>query len=442
MTDSLSLVNHAVDVASVFRELCELRSLHRALAREAVQPLTDTHLDRLAVFALLHDLGKCNRGFQARIDPKSRLRAGHIRETAALLYDDTLREGAVAALGLADMATWFVDPDTDMLHLLVAAISHHGEPAYTLDQLDAYDSEHARKLWRPDATYDPFAALAELGQAARETFPSAFEVEAEPLSLTEPLEHRFAGLLMLADWLGSHRDAFFPFHQEGSRIPWARRQAKKALAAVGLDVSGARGRLESLPSFSRIFDITADPKPLQVALADADLPPLIIAESDTGSGKTEAAILHFLALFAAGAVDGLYFALPTRVAARELYGRVLKAMNNVFGPDHPPVLLAVPGYARIDGEAADLLPDPAALWHEAEQMRRERAWSAERPKRYLAAPVAVGTIDQALLSVIQVPHAHLRAACLDRSLLVIDEVHSSDVYMRYLSRRLLARHLA
>ncbi len=42
----------------------------------------------------------------------------------------------------------------------------------------------------------------------------------------------------------------------------------------------------------------------------------------------------------------------------------------------------------------------------------------------------------------QVAHAHLRAICLDRSLLVVDEVHASDHYMTQLLKAVLRRHFA
>lgn len=441
--DRLSLSSHCVDVASVFRELCDLPAIRRNLGCEAGGTLTELDLDRLAVFALLHDIGKCNRGFQAKENPRAKRIAGHVREVAALFFNEELRMRMVAALGLEAMANWFVDPEIALCRMILAAVSHHGQPAFVWEVAGSLDVDRWSAFWRPAGSDDPFTAMAELGHAAREVFPRAFLEQPQALDPTPALEHRFAGLVMLADWLGSHREAFFPFHQKGSRIPWARQQAKKALATIGVHIEPARRRLANgLPSFGQVFNLQASPKPLQSALARADLPPLLIAESDTGSGKTEAALMHFLALFAAGEVDSLYFALPTRVAARELYGRVREAVQRVFGEHCPPVLLAVPGYAQVDGEPAHLLPAPQQLWHEADQARRERAWAAERPKRFLAAPVAVGTIDQALFSGIQVPHAHLRAACLDRSLLVVDEVHGSDSYMRYLCRRVLARHLA
>lgn len=437
----LSLADHCVDVASVFRALCDLPSIRRSLGDLLPGEGRDIALDRLAVMALLHDLGKCNVGFQAKRNPSATNTAGHARETAPLFFDEALSGKAGEALGLADMTPWFTEAD-GAGRLLLAAISHHGKPPFDWNSGDGNATRAPIRLWRPDGELDPFDGLRDLGMVARRAFPLAFCASATPMSASIELEHRFAGLVMLADWLGSHREAFFPFKHDGDRIAWSRQQARKALFAVGLDVSLARARIaKGLPRFGKVFDLAAEPRPLQATLTSADLPGLLIAESDTGSGKTEAAIMHFLALFAAGHVDGLYFALPTRVAARELYGRVLAAMKRVYGDDCPPVLLAVPGYTHIDGERVDALPSETHLYHEADQFHRERAWAAERPKRFLAAPIAVGTIDQALFSAIQVPHAHLRAACLDRSLLVIDEVHSSDVYMRYLSRKLLDRHL-
>ena len=60
----------------------------------------------------------------------------------------------------------------------------------------------------------------------------------------------------------------------------------------------------------------------------------------------------------------------------------------------------------------------------------------------IRAPIAVGTVDQALLGALQLKHAHLRHALLARSLLVVDEVHASDAYMTRLSEHLLRAHVA
>lgn len=248
---------------------------------------------------------------------------------------------------------------------------------------------------------------------------------------------------MLADWIASDVQ-FFPFEtpaHEG-RQEFARACARRALNAIGLSTPPERRAQGFEETFG--FAPTALQELLARRLPIDEASRLVLVKSDTGSGKTEAALAWFFRLYAAGKVDGLYFALPTRVAARELYGRLLRAVAAAFAPESrpAPVLLAAPGYVRIDGEPA--LPDPShTLWDDSSaDRRRERLWAAERPKRFLAAPIAVGTIDQALLSALQVKHSLLRSVCLDRHLLVVDEVHASDLYMGTVLEVLLEGHLA
>jgi CRISPR-associated endonuclease/helicase Cas3 len=69
-------------------------------------------------------------------------------------------------------------------------------------------------------------------------------------------------------------------------------------------------------------------------------------------------------------------------------------------------------------------------------------WAVAAPKRTFAAPIAIGTIDQALLSILRSRHAWMRAAFLSRHLLVVDEVHASDPYMAALTRGLIERQLS
>ena len=167
-------------------------------------------------------------------------------------------------------------------------------------------------------------------------------------------------------------------------------------------------------------------------------------EAETGSGKTEAALARFLVLLHAGLVEGLYFALPTRTAATQIHERVVAATKRAFPNEatRPPVVLAVPGYLRVDEAEGTRLPGFKVLWNDDRRERlRHRGWAAEHPKRYLSGAIVVGTIDQVLLSTLQVSHAHLRATALLRHLLVIDEVHASDAYMNRLLEDVLSRHL-
>lgn len=433
------LDDHCLDVAATFRQLCDLPLIARLGA------LTASQRDRLAVIAFLHDFGKCNRGFHAKIDPAARDTAGHVLEAVALLYDlQDLWPPQWATL-LNDIAGWF-DDEGQALQMLLASVAHHGRPVSENDYRHAGVDRVAKRWWTAASGYDPLAALDDLALAARNAYPAAFVSGTPPIDATPALQQRFAGLVMLADWIGSDTQ-FFPYRQSPAedRSALAQAAAQRALRSIGL----APPSLRHLKPFAEVFAF--QPTALQAALAEQIAPTedtrLLLAESDTGSGKTEAALAWYFRLYAAGKVDGLYFALPTRVAARELYGRVFKAIESAFDADHRPgpVLLAAPGYVQVDVQSVGaVLTDPqGTLWDDsARDRQREQLWSAERPKRFLAAPVAVGTLDQALLSALQVKHSLLRSVCLDRHLLVVDEVHASDPYMREVLRALLRGHLA
>jgi CRISPR-associated endonuclease/helicase Cas3 len=435
--------DHCLDVACVLRELLELPGFCRQLSC-----LDSAGRDRLAVMAFLHDLGKCNWGFQAKRDPNAKETAGHVLQAAALLFGDGGGSAAKPPLPtpftdlLQRLRGWFTGGDEMAAAMLLAAISHHGTPVSLNDLVAAQDRDLLR-WWSPHGGLDPMEGLATLAEAAESAFPEALLEGILPMDATPAFQQRFCGLLMLADWIASDTQ-FFPFRQSATedRLLLARAGARRALRAIGLSAPSKRTHRP----FAETFGFA--PSPLQRLLAEELAPGddarLVLVESETGSGKTEAALAWFLRLYAEGRVHGIYFALPTRVAARELYQRVLTAVQRTFPDqdDRPsPVLLAAPGYVKADGVPA--LPDPkSVLWEDdADRRLRERLWAAERPKRFLAAPIGVGTIDQALLSVLQVKHSLLRSVCLDRHLLVVDEVHASDPYMREILKALLRGHV-
>jgi len=76
----------------------------------------------------------------------------------------------------------------------------------------------------------------------------------------------------------------------------------------------------------------------------------------------------------------------------------------------------VPGYFRAGEHEGQALPGWRVRWDDdggADERRLLGRWAAENTKRYLAAMVAVGTVDQAMLAALQVKQAHLRSAALN-----------------------------
>ncbi len=446
MVTTHPLLDHMTDVAAVMDQLLRLRSVSRALESAAGRSLSEVDRARLVVLAFLHDIGKANAGFQVRYwrERTKRPAAWHVAECGHgpqgwALFNGCLHgaERILAGLPLDAMASW----GDAVRPLLYASISHHGRPVA---------DEATFSIWQPvrdggTCVYDPADAVAAMGVHVQARYPQAFVVQAPELPDAPAFIHLFAGLVQLADWLGSDtRPGFFPYTRPGEdRIATAPQRARHALRAVGLDVGDAAMRLAGTAcDFAQAFGIPS-PHPMQAAMADDHLGPVVILEAETGSGKTEAALWRFLHLWRAGQVDALYFALPTRVAASQLYDRVRDFVDRVWPEGAPVVVRALPGYAAADGETANALPGFHVLWSDTPgDSETERRWAAESPKRYLAATIAVGTVDQALLGALQIKHAHLRQAMLARSLLVVDEVHASDAYMTRLLEHLLRAHVA
>lgn len=438
-----SLVDHLADVGATFDALCACRAVRRALEAAAGRTLDDVDIARLTVLAFLHDIGKANAGFQAKRwtddeRPRSWLTAGHGAEAIALLEaaNDEAR-ALLTCLPIEAMAEWGDDATLDSL--LRASVAHHGRPINTAPDWRG----GARIHWMPQGGYDPGAQLAHIGVAVQAFAPEAFRTDGTPLPNSARFGHYFAGLVQLADWLGSDV-RHFPFSEAGEdRITTSRRLARAAVQALGLDAENYRRDLiVAAPDFAAVFS-GALAYPAQSAMTDDTLGSTVVLEAETGSGKTEAALWRFLHLFNAGQVDSLYFALPTRVAASQAYQRIRSAVARAWPDGGPMAIRALSGYAAADGQTPQALPDFKVLWSDQpSDAEAGRRWAGETAKRFLAAPIAVGTVDQALLGTLQVKHAHLRHALAARSLLVIDEVHASDAYMGVLIEQLVSAQTA
>ena len=254
------LTDHCLDVATVFRRLVGLPRIREALQRTTRSSLlTDRQLNRLTAIAYLHDLGKCNWGFQAKRDAAARETAGHVLEAVTLLRDDALFERWPDSWRqmLTRMASWFEHSDAELLEVLLAAVSHHGRPVSDSDYAHWSDRNPAR-WWMPRHGVDPMLGLAELADAVQVAFPDAFVDDGATLEATPALQQRFAGLVMLADWIGSDT-RFFAYRQsrDEARQALAKQAAAHALRTIGLD--GPHDR--QARHFTQVFGF--DPSPLQ-----------------------------------------------------------------------------------------------------------------------------------------------------------------------------------
>jgi len=417
------LAHHSADVAAVLLAILA-QPIWAARASAALgRQITSGEIHCLSALAFLHDIGKLAPGFQAKAWPVGHgltLR-GHLE--CGYLWMRLPRTDALAG-AVSHFAHW-----PGLTEWFAVIFAHHGrpvpEPAVGVAQqafplLPLYDWQHEERI---------------MGQALINWFPEI--ASSSPPEPHPPFQHFFCGLLTLADWVASDSRAF-SFEPEYRLDYWERARARAAarVEEIGLGRSSA---MRAPPSWALISD---HPRPRPAQEAIGALPSqerLILLEAETGAGKTEAALWRFAALLADGEVDSLYFAVPTRAAARQIHGRINAALRRMF--DAPPeALLAIPGQV-VSGEAEGRrLHDFQVLWDDSSPAPHR--WAAEHSARYLAARVAVGTVDQVALGGLQVKYAHLRGSSLSRALLVIDEVHASDPYMTETQLAMVQAHLA
>lgn len=418
------LAHHSADVAAVFVALLDQR-LWRARASAALgRALTAPETRCLGALVFLHDIGKLAPVFQAKAWPEEHgLRPrGHL-ECGWLWTSLSSRPDALAG-AVVHLARW-----PGIGEWLAALFAHHGRPVQKAgDGL-------AAQAFPVLPSYDWRAEEAVLGGALATWFPEI--ATASPPEPRPAFLHFFCGLLTLADWVASDRRAF-AFEPQFRQDYWHTAQQRAAARIVGIGLC-ASPPLRGAATWALISDHRA-PRPAQEAVGVLPTDELLILlEAETGSGKTEAALWRFAALVAAGEVDALYFAVPTRAAARQLHHRIDLALRRMFD-DAPEAVLAIPGQAMAGEAMGKRLPDFDVLWDDGQT--NPARWAAEHSARYLAARVAVGTVDQVALGGLQVKFAHLRGAALSRALLVIDEVHASDPYMTATQLAMVRSHLA
>ena len=430
------LAHHSMDVAAVFARLLELPVLRARVEAAAGRRLGEIDCQRLCALVFLHDIGKLHPGFQAKGWPdelwKERKR-GHQSEGCAFLTVASASRTHPFHERMQQILEWGNASE----NIIAAAFAHHGRPV-------EWPIDPTLRDWHVLSHYDWQGQAKAIATAMQAWFPRAFE-DGPTLPEEPRFHHLVAGLAALADWIGSNVD-FFPFRQpfETAYDAVAHRGATRALATIGLDP----GPLVDVrpTSFGQLTGGLL-PNAAQSAVADVDADArLVILEAETGSGKTEAALWRYTKLFAAGKVSGLYFAVPTRAAARQLHRRVNLAIRRAYGSQAPEAVLAIPGVLRSGDFEGQQLPNWKVLWDDQKpalnQKPARNRWAAEHATRFLAAPIAVGTVDQAMLGALQVKHAHLRGGALSRSLLVVDEVHASDSYMTEILLQLTDEHLA
>lgn len=389
----------------------------------------------LAFWASLHDIGKAAPQFQRKYEPVVPL----LMENGFGFPSPSPHpapHGVLTAWALENLLQEETGLPVRAARLIARALGgHHGTwPIPSQMQIpNLQSSDKGDDAWH-EARKGLARAVMEIFQPpANFQFPTA-QNEVNTLLVL------FSGLVSVADWIGSSTD-FFQF--ESAFLPpdeYARRSARQAeealryLGWVGWEPDGMK------PDFEQLFHFSAHASQ-EAAFQNAEnlpQPTLLIIEAPTGSGKTETALYLADRWLQASQGRGIYIAMPTQATSNQMFGRVEQFLTGRY-PDQIINLHLVHGAALLMD--CNQVPEWMEVFDEEGAPQsggvRAQTWFLPR-KRTLLAPFGVGTVDQALMSVLQTRHFFVRLFGLGQKVVVFDEVHAYDTYMSVLFRRLLA----
>lgn len=365
----------------------------------------------VSLVAGLHDVGKISPGFQSKCATwlkQNGLEHESARNGWANLERDHSRisqftiqrllTGPGAGLRRTSAIWW-----------AAAAGCHHGRIHYPGERGLQAAAGMTDDQWEGERQEAALRLLSDLSIDLRISLP-------EPVTDKSPVVWAVAGLTSVADWIGSDEDSF-PTDRELS-LEDIRIRASQCIHAIGLRGPHVRPGL----SFTDLFPF--QPYEFQrAAMGFIHSPGVYVIEAPMGMGKTEAALAVAYQLMCSGHATGIYFALPTQATSNRIHARLDDFVRRIC-PSAPSARL-IHANSWLMAELAH--PRPAATAHGEEDARRSRDWFAS-VKRALLAPFGVGTVDQALLSIVAAKHFFVRRFALAGKVVIIDEVHSYDVY--------------
>lgn len=258
---------------------------------------------------------------------------------------------------------------------LSASFGHHGSPA---EKPSRFSKQMALRLFHKNAVFsavDFLNDLIELFPGSKQFFTQSADLY-ERVSVSNFFSFTLSGLIILSDWTASATNNF-PYAEESISQEFTVRSPdqsateyyghSKSLARSAL---GRQGIISAHPSclsepwqelFPELVALGYEPSPLQKQILDMEIqdePGLYIIEDQTGSGKTEAALMLYARLQKHSIGNGFYFALPTMATSNGMYERIQKVYRKFYDGNTTPSLILTHGASHLHkGFQASILPE-------------------------------------------------------------------------------------
>lgn len=408
---------------SVYDHMVNVGCVARCIAEISPEILERFHLRSTQVGALaaLHDLGKISPGFQRKCE--TWLEENALSEVARNGCWDTAMESDHGKISHAAIQAFLlkIGSDRNTAKFVSTVLgAHHGRltppndrgylPQKLMSDSTSQIDWDAERMANAGMIWDRFA-----GDSATFT-----------LTDDSPSLWWLAGLTSIADWIGSDERFFPPEHRTGDEDTFS--FARNAIDTIGFRKIEFVGNL----SFHDLFhdeeqpEIRWVPNEMQEkTLATVKEPGVYVIEAPMGMGKTEAALWAAYQLLVSGKAIGIYFALPTQATSNRMHLRMNEFVRRIS--QTPNLSRLIHGHSWLTDQTTGLSPVATSHGFVGDDARTGRDWFASA-KRALIAPFGVGTVDQALLSVVAAKHFFVRHFALAGKVVILDEVHSYDLY--------------
>lgn len=314
---------------------------------------------------------------------------------------------------------------------------HHGYPPDAIQELNNFrekDIIAARDFLLITKTLFPLINIP------------AYWDDDESIARFNHLSWPVSAAVVLADWTGSST-RYFPrvASRMAPEVYWRQALCK---AEKAIEVFPPSSPVADFSGITTLFPFIQAPTPLQQAVLELDISApgaqLFILEDVTGAGKTEAALILTHRLMAAGKAQGLYFGLPTMATANAMFDRLSKTWLAFYQENaRPSLMLAHSARGLMDRFNQSIWSGDLTGSEEPDESQPFSqgcaAWFADNNKKALLADVGVGTLDQAMMSVMPFRHNNLRMLGLNSKILLADEIHACDAYMSLILESLIER---
>ena len=380
--------------------------------------LSESEVIQIVSFLIAcHDIGKASAGFQKKASGTDEYRIEFVIDTIAkkkmeskLTKSDGFRHELVSA---AIMKDYLKESGVDSI--TIRGLSE----VYKNHHLTHVEDESYSKIFDEENKDEWYKVNHVLLDRLKSVFNPAlaFKVEKKNRNIFDTL---LLSLMYRCDWMASSL-----FSQEEPKevlyTDYVQSMLNDYIAYLGIEKINYAA-VKPVNFMKDMFSFLEELHPLQkqaeiIGNSDQNWQCAII-EDETGSGKTEAGVYLAYKAMLANNKQGIYFGLPTGTTEEAMNPRVQQCLDTIFNGNKVKV--------RHASQRSWLLNDNDIQ----EDEKEARFENTTHRLQKLMYPYATGTVDQIELGVLRNKFAIIQLMDLATKVVIIDEMHAYDAYMR------------